>query len=146
MVWQLFSFPIKVVSKLSLTGFLTSTLRALVSISLYTYIYIYIYTYIHTYHYKHGMALSGLVQIIVVLVGISLSLYSILGSLLFDVLTKIEPLIFDYYFLVEGYNVLVTLEFFPHVSTMVEKSSQNPSDDGTQEFSNVDTFFNLYNN
>ena len=92
------------------------------------------------------MALSGLVQIIVVLVGISLSLYSILGSLLFDVLTKIEPLIFDYYFLVEGYNVLVTMEFFPHVSTMVEKSSQNPFDDGTQEFSNVNTFFNLYNN
>lgn len=86
-------------------------------------------------------------QIIVVLVGISLSLYSILVSpLLFDVLTKTEPLIFVYCFLVESYNVLVTMEFFPHVSMMVEKSSQNPSDDGTQEFSNVDTFFNLYNN
>ena len=32
--WQFFSFPIKVMSKLSLIGFLTSTLRALISISL----------------------------------------------------------------------------------------------------------------
>ena len=34
MFWQLFSFPIKVMSKLSLIRFLTSILRALVSISL----------------------------------------------------------------------------------------------------------------
>ena len=34
MFWQFFSFPIKVISKLSLNRFLTSALRALVSISL----------------------------------------------------------------------------------------------------------------
>ena len=32
--WQFFSFPIKVISKLSLTGFLTSALKALVSMTL----------------------------------------------------------------------------------------------------------------
>lgn len=45
-------------------------------------------------------------------------------------------------FTIEGYNVFVTIEFFPYVSIMEERFSQDPSNDGTQEFGNVDTFLN----
>ena len=64
---------------------------------------------------------------------ISLSLHSILGfPYLFVIITKMEPIIFVYCFTIEGHNVFVTIEFFPHVSIMEEGFSQDPSNDGTR--------------
>ena len=40
---------------------------------------------------------------------------------------------------IEGYDVIVTIEFFPHI-IVLENSSPKPMDD---EFENVDTFLNL---
>ena len=52
-----------------------------------------------------------------------------------------EPIIFVYSFTIEGYDVIVTIEFFfsPHV-IVLEDPSPEPVDDN---FENVDTFFNL---
>ena len=50
-----------------------------------------------------------------------------------------EPMIFTYSFTVEGYDVTVTIEFFPHI-VVLEDSSPELMDD---EFENVDIFLNL---
>ena len=50
-----------------------------------------------------------------------------------------EPMIFVYSFTIEGYDVIVTIEFFPHV-IVLEDSSTEPVDD---DFEDVDTFLNL---
>ena len=50
-----------------------------------------------------------------------------------------EPMIFTYSFTIEGYDVTVTIEFFPHI-VVLEDSSPELTDD---EFENVDTFLNL---
>ena len=36
-----------------------------------------------------------------------------------------EPLIFTFCFTIEGYNVFVTMEFFPHIDVMMAKSTIN---------------------
>ena len=48
-------------------------------------------------------------------------------------------MIFVYSFAIEGYDVTVTIEFFPHI-IVLEDSSLKPMDD---EFEDVDTFLNL---
>ena len=50
-----------------------------------------------------------------------------------------EPIIFIYSFTIEGYDVIISIEFFPHI-IVLEDSSPEPVDD---EFENVDTFLNL---
>ena len=50
-----------------------------------------------------------------------------------------EPIIFIYSFTIEGYDVIVTIEFFPHI-VVLEDFSPEPIVD---EFENVDTFLNL---
>ena len=50
-----------------------------------------------------------------------------------------EPTVFVYSFTIEGYDVIVTIEFFPHV-IVLEDSSPEPVDD---DFEDVDTFLNL---
>ena len=52
-----------------------------------------------------------------------------------------EPIIFIYSFIIEGYDVTVTIEFFSHI-IVLEDSSPEPIDD---EFENVDIFLNLWN-
>ena len=52
-----------------------------------------------------------------------------------------EPIIFIYPFTIEGYDVTVIIEFFPHI-VVLEDSSPEPMED---EFENVDTFLNLWN-
>ena len=52
-----------------------------------------------------------------------------------------EPIIFIYSFTIEGYDVIVTIEFFPYI-IVLENSSPKPMND---EFENVDTFLNLWN-
>ena len=47
-------------------------------------------------------------------------------------------MIFVYSFTVEGYDVTVTIEFFPHI-VILEDSSLEPMDD---EFEDVDGFLN----
>ena len=49
-----------------------------------------------------------------------------------------EPMIFVYSFTVEGYDVTVTIEFFPHI-VILEDFSPEPMDD---EFEDVDVFLN----
>ena len=49
-----------------------------------------------------------------------------------------EPMIFVYSFTIEGYDVTVTIDFFPHI-VILEDSSPEPMDD---EFEDVDVFFN----
>ena len=50
-----------------------------------------------------------------------------------------EPIIFIYSFTIGGYDVTVTIEFFPHI-VVLEDSSPKPVDD---KFENVETFLNL---
>ena len=38
-----------------------------------------------------------------------------------------EPLIFNFYFTVEGYNVFVMIELFPHIDVMMAESIINSS-------------------
>ena len=39
-----------------------------------------------------------------------------------------EPLIFTFYFTVEGYNVYVTIELFPHIDVIMVESIMNSLD------------------
>ena len=48
-------------------------------------------------------------------------------------------MIFVYSFTIEGYDVTITIEFFPHI-VILEDSSPKPMND---EFEDVDVFFNL---
>ena len=50
-----------------------------------------------------------------------------------------EPMVFVYSFTIEGYDMIVTIEFFPHI-IVLEDSSLESMDD---EFEDVDTFLNL---
>ena len=43
-----------------------------------------------------------------------------------------EPLIIIYYYYDEGYNVFVTIEFFPHIDVMMVESTINSPDQDTQ--------------
>ena len=52
-----------------------------------------------------------------------------------------EPMIFTYSFTIDGYNVTVTIEFFPHI-VVLENSSPELMDD---ESENVDVSLNLWN-
>ena len=54
-----------------------------------------------------------------------------------------DPIVFVYSFTIEGYNVIITIEFFPHVLVLKYFFSLEPMDD---DFGDVDTFFNLWNN
>ena len=56
-----------------------------------------------------------------------------------------DPLIFTFCFIVEGYNVFVTIEFFPYIDVMMPASIINSPDRDTQEPSRVNTFLNLLN-
>ena len=38
-----------------------------------------------------------------------------------------EPLIFNFYFTVEGYDVFATIELFPHIDVMMAESTINSS-------------------
>ena len=53
-----------------------------------------------------------------------------------------EPMVFVYSFTIEGYDVIVTIEFFPYV-IVLEDSSPKPMDD---DFEDAATFLNLWNN
>ena len=53
-----------------------------------------------------------------------------------------EPIIFIYSFTIEGYDVIVTIEFFPHI-VVLENSSPELTDD---EFENIDISLSLWNN
>ena len=50
-----------------------------------------------------------------------------------------ESIIFTYSFTINGYDVIVTIEFFPHI-VVLEDSFPELMDD---EFENVDVFLNL---
>ena len=56
-----------------------------------------------------------------------------------------EPLIFTFYFTVEGYNVYVTIELFPYIDVMIAESTMNSLDRDMQGPSGVNTFLNLIN-
>ena len=53
-----------------------------------------------------------------------------------------EPMIFIYLFSINGYNVIITIEFFPHI-VVLEDSSPELTDD---EFESVDISLDLWNN
>ena len=57
----------------------------------------------------------------------------------------IEPLIFTFYFIVERYNVYVTIELFPHIDVMMAESTMNSLDQDMQGPPGVNTFLNLFN-
>ena len=56
-----------------------------------------------------------------------------------------EHLIFTFYFMVEGYNVYVTIELFPHIEVMMVESTMNFPDQDMQGPPGVNTFLNLFN-
>ena len=51
-----------------------------------------------------------------------------------------EPLIFTFYFTVEGYNVYVTIKLFPHINVMMAESTINSLDRDIQVPLRVNTF------
>ena len=51
-----------------------------------------------------------------------------------------EPIVFVYSFTIEGYNVIVTIEFFPHVLVLEDFFSLEPMND---DFGDIDTLLNL---
>ena len=56
-----------------------------------------------------------------------------------------EPLIIVYYYSDEGYNVFVTIEFFPHIDIIMAESTINSHNQDTQGPLRVNTFLNLFN-
>ena len=52
-----------------------------------------------------------------------------------------DPVVFVYSFTIEGYNVIVTIEFFPHVLIILEDFFSLEPMDG--DFGDVDTLLNL---
>ena len=52
-----------------------------------------------------------------------------------------EPMVFVYSFTIEGYNVIITIEFFPHVIVLEDSSSESMDDN----FEDADIFLNLWN-
>ena len=50
-----------------------------------------------------------------------------------------EPLILVYYYYYEGYNVFVTIEFFPHIDVMMAENRDIQGAPG------LNTFLNLFN-
>ena len=55
-----------------------------------------------------------------------------------------DPLIFTFYFMVEGYNVYVTIELFPHIDVTMAESTMNSPDRDMQGPLGVNTFLNLF--
>ena len=51
-----------------------------------------------------------------------------------------EPTVFVYSFTIEGYDVLIIIEFFSHVVVLEDFFSLEPIDD---DFGDVDTLLNL---
>ena len=47
--------------------------------------------------------------------------------------------------MVKGYNVCVTIEFFPHIDVMMAESTINSPDQDTQGPPGVNTLLNLFN-
>ena len=56
-----------------------------------------------------------------------------------------EPLIFTFYFTVEGCSVYVTIELFPHIDVMMAESIMNSSNRDMQGPPGVNTFLKLFN-
>ena len=56
-----------------------------------------------------------------------------------------KPLIIIYYYYDEGYNVFVTIEFFPHIDIIMAESTINSHNQDTQGPLRVNTFLNLFN-
>ena len=52
-----------------------------------------------------------------------------------------EPMIFTYSFTINGYDVTVIIEFFPHIVVLVDSSPELMDD----EFESVDIFLDLWN-
>ena len=84
------------------------------------------------------MGMPGHHNDLATLAGISLSLPSshTKSSPLFVIM---EPMMFTYSFTINGYDVIVTIEFFPYI-VVLEDFSPELMDD---EFESVDIFLNL---
>ena len=54
-----------------------------------------------------------------------------------------EPIVFVYSFTIKGYNVIITIKFFPYVLVLEDFFSLKPMDD---DFGDVNTLLNLWNN
>ena len=55
-----------------------------------------------------------------------------------------KTLIIVYYYYDEGYNVFVTIEFFPHINVMMAESTIISFDQDTHGPLGVNTFVNLF--
>ena len=53
-----------------------------------------------------------------------------------------EPMVFVNSFAIEDYDVIITIEFFPHVIVLEDSPLESTDDD----FEDVDTILNLWNN
>ena len=84
-----------------------------------------------------------LVQHLLHWAGISLSLHT---TPINPFLLTMEPLIFTFCFTIKGYNVFITMKFFPHINVMIAESTINPPDQDTQRLPEVNIFLNLFNN
>ena len=60
-------------------------------------------------------------------------------------LLHMKLLIFTFCFTIEGYNVFVTIELFPHIDVMMAESTINSPDQNIQGPPEVNTFLNLFN-
>ena len=55
-------------------------------------------------------------------------------------LVIMEPIVFVYSFTIKGYNVIITIKFFPYVLVLEDFFSLKPMDD---DFGDVNTLLNL---
>ena len=60
-------------------------------------------------------------------------------------LLPMEPLIFTFCFTVEGYNVFLTIELFPHIDVIMAESTINSPSRDIQGSPRGNTFLNLFN-
>ena len=52
-----------------------------------------------------------------------------------------EPMVFVYSLTIEGYDVIITIEFFPHVIILEDSPLESTDDD----FEDANVFLNLWN-
>ena len=83
-----------------------------------------------SWHHNNLIALAG--------ISLSLSLPSS-HTKFFSLFVIMEPIIFTYSFTINGYDVIVTIEFFPHIVVLEDSFPELTND----EFENVDIFLSL---
>ena len=80
-----------------------------------------------------------------ILVALSWDLSLLIPSYFSSFICNYGTFNFYFYFMVEGYNVYVTIELFPYIDIMMAESTMNSLDQDMQGPPGINTFLNLFN-